>query len=887
MTGSVPGRDLMRRRRSRTALAAAAGLVIVALAAGAAYWRRATALPDGAAAAHGNKAPVPEPIKTRRAIAVLGFKDLSGRSATAWVSTALSEMLTTELSVSTRLRTVPGEDVSRMRSDLAVGEAESFAPETLTRIRSNLGSDLVVLGSYTAVGGKIQFDVRMQDAETGETLVSLAETGTEDELLEVVSRIGRRLRDQLGGVELSADEAATLEASRPANAMAARFYAEGLARLRMSDALSATTLLEKAAAADPANAMTQSALAAAWSALGYDAKAADAVTKAVALSADLSREHRLVVEAQKAQAARDWDNAIRTYTALWSLFPDNEDYGLQLARAQVSGGRAKESLATVVLLRKRSARVQASPKIDIAEAEAAASLSDFRRQQAAAATAALRGDSVGARLLVAQAHLLEGQALVGLGEPAKAMRAYEEADRIYSEAGDRRGAARALQNTAIVLRQQGDLAQAKAMYGKALTVYRTIGDQRDIVAVTSNLANVLRQQGDLAGANTRYREALAASRRIGDRRSEAQVLHSTAIVLRQQGDAAGAKARYREALAIRRELGVKNGIASTLNNLANVLYDEGDLAGAKAMYEESLKISREIEDQSGIALALANIAGVLADRGSLTDAATMYAESLAIRRAIGGKSVIASSLNTMAHLLQDQGKLLQARQTAEDALALYRELGEARGVGSVQYRIGEISAAQGELVAARRSHEEALRIRQKLEELGTVANSRLALARLSLLEGNPKGAEAAARQSVTTFAAQKSADDEALARVVWAQALLALRRPMEAREVISRAIALASRSQSRLPRFEVEIVRARVDAASGRQAGARATLETIRAEAVKVGFVGYAFAARLALGEIEAEQGEPRERLASLANDAKASGYGWIAQRAAAQATAH
>ena len=156
-----------------------------------------------------------------------------------------------------------------------------------------------------------------------------------------------------------------------------------------------------------------------------------------------------------------------------------------------------------------------------------------------------------------------------------------------------------------------------------------------------------------------------------------------------------------------------------------------------------------------------------------------------------------------------------------------------------------------------------------------------------MLEGNPKGAEAAARQSVTTFAAQKSADDEALARVVWAQALLALRRPMEAREVISRAIALASRSQSRLPRFEVEIVRARVDAASGRQAGARATLETIRAEAVKVGFVGYAFAARLALGEIEAEQGEPRERLASLANDAKASGYGWIAQRAAAQATAH
>jgi tetratricopeptide (TPR) repeat protein/TolB-like protein len=880
MAGNVPGRDA-KRQRSRTASAAVAALVFVALAAGVACRRPAHAPPNDAAADPDGHTAAPKPVAARRAIAVLGFKNLSGRPAVAWVSTALSEMLTTELSVSAQLRTVPAEIVSGMRSDFALGDAESLTPEALATIRSHVGSDLVVLGSYGPAGTAIQFDVRMQDARTGATVLSFADMGTEEELLDVVSRMGRRLRDQLGAGALSADEAATLDAVRPANPVAARLYAEGLASLRMSDAASATRLLEKAAAADPENAMAHSALAAAWSALGYEARAADAVTKAVALSADLSREHRLVVEAQKAQADREWDSAIRTFTLLWSLFPDNDDYGLQLARAQVSGGRAKDSLETVALLRKRSPQIAASPRADIAEAEAAASLSDFRRQQAAAATAVAKGTALGAPLLVAQARLLDGQALLSLGEPSKAMAAYEEADRIYGEAGDRRGAARALQSRAIVLRQQGDLPQARAMYTKALAVYRDIGDQRDIVTVTSNLANVLRQQGDLAGANARYQEALAAARRIGDRRSEAQVLHSTAIVLRQQGDAAGAKARYREALAIRRELGVKNGIASTLNNLANVLYDEGDLAGAKAMYEESLQISRQIGEQSGIALALANVAGVLADRGNLAEAATMYEESLAIRRAVGGKSTIASSLTTLAHLLQDQGKLRQAREAAVEALALYRELGETRGVGSVQYRLGDISATQGDLGAARKAHEEALRIRQKLAEVGTVADSRLALARLSLQEGNAKSAEAAARQSVDTFAAQKYIDDEAMARAVWAQSLVALARPKDAREAIAQAMALANRSQSRLPRFEVEIARALVDAASGRQAVARAALQTIRADAAQMGFLGYAFAARLAIGEIDAERGDARESLASLARDAEAAGYGWIARRAA------
>lgn len=701
-----------------------------------------------------------------------------------------------------------------------------------------------------------------------------------------MSRTGARLRERLGVAALSADQTAGVRAALPSTPEAARLYAEGLIKLRLFDALSARDLLQKAVASDRRNALAHAALAAAWSALGYDVRASNEAKTAVDLSATLSREHRLWVEGGHAETSGEWDKGIQAYTTLWTLFSDDLDYGLRLASAQLAGGHAQDSLVTVASLRTRTP-ASTDPRIDLAEAEAAGALSDFKRQQTAAARAASRAVSQGARLLVARARLMEGDSAENLGDLQQATGAYEEAERIYLEVGDRGGSARLLGRLAVLQRQQGDLARAKAMYERALDTFREIGDERSTVALTGNLANVLRQQGDLEGAKTRYQEALAASRRIGDRRSEAQTLHSSAIIFRQQGDLTSAKAQYRQALAIRRELGVRNGIASTLNNLANVLYDEDDLAGAKIMYEESLTINREIGDKNGISLALGNIAGVLADQGNLVPATTMYDEALAIRRELGNKSLIANSLSNLANLLEDQGDLLRAQTTAQEGLAIYRELGETRGIANVQFRLGEVSSAQGNLADARRQHQEALALREKLQEKGTVGESRVALARLSIHEGDAKGAESLARQAVATFRAQRAADDEALALVVVATSLLAQNRATDARNEISRASTVVQKSQNRLARFAVAIASARVDAATRRSGDARTSLTSIASEAAKLALKGYELEARLALGEVEMRSGEVaagRARLAALEKDASSRGFGLIAQRAAAAA---
>src|SRR5262249_32795438 len=123
------------------------------------------------------------PIKARRSVAVLGFKNLSGRPEHAWLSTALSEMLTTELAAGEKLRTIPEENVARMKVELALKEAETLATDSLVRVRKNLGADLLVVGAYLGLGneagGQIRLDVRLQDPLAGETIAAMVQSGTE------------------------------------------------------------------------------------------------------------------------------------------------------------------------------------------------------------------------------------------------------------------------------------------------------------------------------------------------------------------------------------------------------------------------------------------------------------------------------------------------------------------------------------------------------------------------------------------------------------------------------------------------------------------------------------------------------------------------------------
>src|SRR5208337_4241324 len=83
----------------------------------------------------------------RKSVAVLGIRDLSKASSEAWLQTALSEMLTSELTSGGKLHAIPAEDVARWRSDLGTSEGARHV-DLLRLARGSFGADTFVLGSY-------------------------------------------------------------------------------------------------------------------------------------------------------------------------------------------------------------------------------------------------------------------------------------------------------------------------------------------------------------------------------------------------------------------------------------------------------------------------------------------------------------------------------------------------------------------------------------------------------------------------------------------------------------------------------------------------------------------------------------------------------------------
>lgn len=138
----------------------------------------------------------------RRAIAVLGFSNLSPDGPADWLAPVLTEMLTTELAAGARMRVVSLEKVEQVRQSLPPRAPDIPAGLDPEWLHSRLGADLVVVGSYLSLpagkGRRLRLDVRVRRLPSGDTAAVLSQVGDEAALPELVYRSGVQLRQALG-----------------------------------------------------------------------------------------------------------------------------------------------------------------------------------------------------------------------------------------------------------------------------------------------------------------------------------------------------------------------------------------------------------------------------------------------------------------------------------------------------------------------------------------------------------------------------------------------------------------------------------------------------------------------------------------------------------------
>jgi DNA-binding winged helix-turn-helix (wHTH) protein/tetratricopeptide (TPR) repeat protein len=887
-----PERPIARLRRlrrlwtppRRPLLAGLAALGVVLLAAAilllpaVSRWR----LPWTAAAK-------PAALSPRPSIAVLGFKNLSGREAVQWLAPALAEMLTTELGEGARVRVVSGENVGRVRQSLGIPYAANLDDDTLARIHGVLGADLLVVGSYLALGaeggGRIRLDLRVLHLPDGDSVASIAETGTEDDLFNLVSRSGSRLRQTLGISQPSADQDRRARSLQPGSPQSARPYAEGLARLRAFDAPGALTRLQEAARLEPGSAAIHSALSQTWSVLGYDNRSVEEARKAFDLSRSLEREDRLSIEARLFEASKQWSKAVEIYRSLWTFYPDNADYGLHLAWCLSQSGHGTEAMATVAELRKLPPPAGEDPQIDLTEARVARRFADMKVMRRAADAAIAKGRKTGERLVVAQGLLLQGTVLYQSGLPAQAVPLFQEAERLFTAAGDRSGVALARSHVGLALYRQGDLPGAERLFRQALGMTLELGNLSGIAGSYGNLGLLYQSQGDLRRALESFEQARTRFVDMEDPLLEGRVLSAIATILCARGDLSPALGRAEEAIVLNRRVGSRQDEARTLQIFGAILAERGELLQARSYNERAFAILHGLGDPLFANQALAGSADVIARLGDLALARQRYESALASQRQAGDRVGAGQVLGSEARLAYRGGDLAGARKLLAEQLRIGGETGATWLRADALHELGRAALAAGDLPAARKSFAESLALSAAGGQDLLAASTRLELARLELADGRIEEAGRQARESAAWFAQREIPSGEVEALSVLIQVLLRQGHLDEARGAAARVRARVDKGEDRELRLQALPWTARADAAGGEVERATRDLRQALAQARDTGLVVAALELRLALGEVELRTGDAaqaRTLLEEARRDAQARGFVLIARRAAA-----
>src|SRR5215472_7053223 len=649
-------------------------------------------------------------VSPRRSVAVLGFTNLSGDPHEAWLSTAFSDWLTTELSAGGQLRTLPAENIARMKAELSLNDMESLERGSLEQIHKDLGTDLVVAGSYASLGAnaprQIRLDLRLFDTQSGETLYADSETGTQEGLFDLVSRAGEKLRTNLGVRKITKEEAVEVATALPSKGEAAHLYAEGLSKLSVFDALSARDSLLKAVGTEPNYALSHAALATAWAQLGYDQNAADEAKKAFDLSSNLSRADRLLAEGRFREMSHDWEKAIGIYEALFQFFPDNPDYGLALANAEYKANKWKDALETLAALKTLPAPLRDDPRIELAEGDAAQPLGDTKRAEAAFVSAEQKARAAGASLLTAKALFAHAWLLEKLGRLDEADQAVRGARELYLAAHNQRGVADAETGEAIALMFRGDYFSARQRYQEALAIHQKIGNMHSVAGEFHNLGEISLFLGDVRGSLQKHQEALRTYEEVRD----------------------------------------ENGAALAKIGLGAALFTEGKLFDARKMYEESLDTCRRNGDRDREAEALMGLGQVSRAQGDSRAAWESEIQAKEVFQEVGDKTPEAQAELRLAQLLLDRSENKEAVKSIQKAEDLLAKSTSPRDDAMARILLAQTLMASGRIAEARESISRAVQFAERSHDLDILLMSRLMAARVDATAGSPAQRKEAARQ---------------------------------------------------------------------------------------------------------------------------------------------
>ncbi|MCB1041540.1 MAG: tetratricopeptide repeat protein [Acidobacteria bacterium] len=611
----------------------------------------------------------------RSAIAVSDFRALNTDIAHDWYGTAIAEILRADLTSRPALRLISGESTARATRELKLSDSDSHAPETMNAIRRYLGTDYWVDGSYLLEGDQLHLNLVFQETEHGSVVFTLSQTGQANDMLTLVRDIANTVAQKIGKAELPDSKPVLVTELLGANPEAAKSYMLGLRSLRTQSFGEAVSHLEAALAADPDSPLILSRLAQAWSCLGYIGKAQMYAEQAQIHQEQLTPTERLMVQATLDKTHHRWLAAANSYQALFTLFPDEPDYGLMLADALIEGGDPARATEVLDLL-SSSKKFPIEPRITLLRAKIAQLQAISEQLVRYAEDAVEKAHQQGSLSVEAESWLLVSEGKRKLGHLEDSFSAADKAMGLFQELDDRNGVAEALIQLGNTHMQKGALDRAESNYLKAFHLKSAISQQLGLGSALNNLGAIAYRRNRKDQAHQYFSQAKQAFDTVGDIKRAANTLINMGIIQVSFGNFDTAFEHYQNADVLYRSIGNIDGQYRVVHSLATLFHRKGDPQSALSQLKRAVAIVRENQLNAELPRALMNYGMTQRQLVDIAGAQNSLREAVDIAVSQDQTGMAGQTQFKLGSLFLQMGDLEQAKKLFTKAAAAYREIDE-------------------------------------------------------------------------------------------------------------------------------------------------------------------------------------------------------------------
>uniref|UniRef100_Q028B5 Tetratricopeptide TPR_2 repeat protein n=1 Tax=Solibacter usitatus (strain Ellin6076) TaxID=234267 RepID=Q028B5_SOLUE len=292
---------------------------------------------------------------------------------------------------------------------------------------------------------------------------------------------------------------------------------------------------------------------------------------------------------------------------------------------------------------------------------------------------------------------------------------------VAASIGDRHGQGACTFNMGLSESRRFHPDEALAWYQQALKIYQEAGKPGDLVSPLNGIGLIMRDRGDMRQAIPYFERALTAAADAGNEVSIAQSSTNLGNLYHRLGNYVQAIQCLQKALEITRRLGLERQTALVMNNIGSTYFDQHDLELALSYNEQSLAIREKRSDPVELASSVLNTGVVLQTMGNSAKAQTYFDRALQLTALPELTTIRVLAMYNYGNLLFHGNQIGPAREKLEAAIQLAESIGDTADANNARILLGQIAEGEGRFAVA--------------EQLGQTASTfaRLSGERLTLI----------------------------------------------------------------------------------------------------------------------------------------------------------